>query len=51
MGGSSSALGAFKAALNLRGLIDHPTTALPQIPLDADDIARVKDHLSDAALI
>jgi 4-hydroxy-tetrahydrodipicolinate synthase len=51
MGRSSSALGAFKAALFLRGVIDHPTTALPQIPLDDDDIARVKAHLSDAALI
>jgi 4-hydroxy-tetrahydrodipicolinate synthase len=51
MGRSSSALGAFKAALYLRGVIDHPTTALPQIPLDADDIARVKTHLSQAALI
>jgi 4-hydroxy-tetrahydrodipicolinate synthase len=51
MGRSSSALGAFKAALYLRGVIDHPTTALPQIPLDADDIARVKDHLAEAALI
>ena len=35
----------------LRGVIDHPATALPQIPLDDDDIARVKAHLSDAALI
>jgi 4-hydroxy-tetrahydrodipicolinate synthase len=51
MGRSSSALGAFKAALFLRGVIDHPTTALPQIPLDDDDIARVKDHLAEAALI
>ena len=50
MGRSSSALGAFKAALYLRGIIDHPTTALPQIPLDADEIARVGKYLSDAAL-
>ncbi|WP_433473711.1 dihydrodipicolinate synthase family protein [Spirillospora sp. CA-142024] len=51
MGRSSSALGAFKAALFLRGVIDHPTTALPQIPLDDDDISRVKTYLSEAALI
>jgi 4-hydroxy-tetrahydrodipicolinate synthase len=51
MGRGSSALGAFKAALFLRGVIDHPTTALPQIPLDDDEIAQVKDHLSKAALI
>jgi 4-hydroxy-tetrahydrodipicolinate synthase len=51
MGASSSALGAFKAALYLRGIIAHPTTALPQIPLDDDEIARVGKHLADAALI
>ncbi|MCW2915561.1 MAG: dihydrodipicolinate synthase family protein [Actinomycetia bacterium] len=50
MGRSSSALGAFKAALFLRGIIAHPTTALPQIPLDADEIARVGEHLADAEL-
>ena len=33
--------GAFKAALHLRGVIAHPTTALPQIPLDAAEIAAV----------
>jgi len=51
MGRSSSALGAFKAALHLRGVIDHPTTALPQIPLDADEVARVGKFLADAALL
>jgi 4-hydroxy-tetrahydrodipicolinate synthase len=51
MGRSSSALGAFKAALHLRGVIDHPTTALPQIPLDANEIARVGEFLADAALM
>ncbi|MWA05917.1 dihydrodipicolinate synthase family protein [Actinomadura sp. LD22] len=51
MGRGSSALGAFKAALFLRGVIDHPTTALPQIPLDDDDISQVRKYLSEAALI
>ena len=51
MGGSSSALGAFKAALYLRGVIDHPTTALPQIPLDDDEIARVGKYLAAAGLV
>jgi 4-hydroxy-tetrahydrodipicolinate synthase len=51
MGRSSSALGAFKAALHLRGVIDHPTTALPQIPLDADEVAEVGKYLADAALL
>jgi 4-hydroxy-tetrahydrodipicolinate synthase len=51
MGGSSSALGAFKAGLYLRGIIDHPTTALPQIPLDSDEIARVGKYLTAAGLL
>ncbi|MEH1129693.1 dihydrodipicolinate synthase family protein [Micromonospora sp. CPCC 206061] len=51
MGGSSSALGAFKAALYLRGIITHPTTAAPQIPLDEDEIARVGKYLAAAGLI
>jgi 4-hydroxy-tetrahydrodipicolinate synthase len=51
MGGSSSALGAFKAALYLRGVIAHPTTAVPQIPLDEDEIARVGKYLATAGLI
>lgn len=51
MGISSSALGAFKAALYLRGVIDHPTTALPQIPLEDDEIARVGKYLAAAGLV
>ncbi len=51
MGRGSSALGAFKAALYLRGIIDYPTTALPQIALDADEIAQVGRHLADAQLL
>jgi 4-hydroxy-tetrahydrodipicolinate synthase len=51
MGISSSALGAFKAALHLRGVIDHPTTALPQIPLGPDEIARVGKYLAAAGLV
>ncbi|WP_117208062.1 dihydrodipicolinate synthase family protein [Allorhizocola rhizosphaerae] len=51
MGRGSSALGAFKAALYLRGIIDYPTTAVPQIPLDADEIAQVGKHLADAQLL
>jgi 4-hydroxy-tetrahydrodipicolinate synthase len=48
---SSSALGAFKAALFLRGVIDHPTTAPPQVPLDEDEIARVGKYLAAAGLV
>jgi 4-hydroxy-tetrahydrodipicolinate synthase len=51
MGRSSSALGAFKAALHLRGVIDHPATALPQIPLGDEEIAVVGKYLAEAALL
>jgi 4-hydroxy-tetrahydrodipicolinate synthase len=47
MGGSSSALGAFKAALFLRGIIAHPTTAPPQIALSQEEIARVGKYLDN----
>ncbi|HCT78517.1 MAG TPA: dihydrodipicolinate synthase family protein [Micromonosporaceae bacterium] len=51
MGRGSSALGAFKAALFLRGIIKHPTTATPQIGLDEDELARVSRFLIDADLM
>jgi 4-hydroxy-tetrahydrodipicolinate synthase len=50
MGGGSSALGAFKAAPYLREVIAHPVTAPPQVPLDAEKIARVNGYLVEAAL-
>ncbi|MFI6942814.1 dihydrodipicolinate synthase family protein [Streptomyces sp. NPDC050418] len=51
MGRSSSALGAFKAALRLRGVIDTATTAVPQIPLSAQEVERVGKHLATAGLL
>jgi 4-hydroxy-tetrahydrodipicolinate synthase len=50
MGLGSSALGAFKAALYLLGVIAHPTTAVPQIPLDESEIAAVGKYLAAAEL-
>ncbi|WP_049562712.1 dihydrodipicolinate synthase family protein [Nonomuraea sp. SBT364] len=51
MGGSSAGLGAFKAALHLRGIIDHPATAVPQVPLDDDETGRIGKHLAAAGLL
>ncbi|WP_129841042.1 dihydrodipicolinate synthase family protein [Streptomyces sp. RFCAC02] len=51
MGRGSSALGAFKAALRLRGVIDHATLAEPQIPLSDEEVARVARHLAAAGLL
>ena len=51
IGASSSALGAFKAALHLRGVIDHPVTAPPQLPLTEDEVAGVRLRLDAAGLL
>lgn len=51
MGGSSSALGAFKAALYLRGIIGCPATAEPQVPLSEGEIERVGKYLAAAGLL
>lgn len=51
MGASSSALGAFKAALHLRGIIDCPVTAPPQIQLDEEETGRIRELLDAAGLL
>jgi 4-hydroxy-tetrahydrodipicolinate synthase len=51
MGGSSSALGAFKAALHLRGVIDCAVTAEPQVPLSGEETERVGKYLAAAGLL
>lgn len=51
MGGGSSALGAFKAALRLRGVIDCPATAEPQVPLSEGEVERVGKFLAGAGLL
>ncbi|MFI7410348.1 dihydrodipicolinate synthase family protein [Streptomyces sp. NPDC049627] len=51
MGGGSSALGAFKAALHLRGVIACPATAEPQVPLSAGEVERVGKFLAGAGLL
>ncbi|MGW0843293.1 dihydrodipicolinate synthase family protein [Streptomyces sp. NPDC002787] len=51
MGTGSSALGAFKAALHLRGIIDCPATAEPQVPLSEAEVERVGKYLAAAGLL
>lgn len=51
LGPSSAALGAFKAALHLRGVIDCPATAPPQIPLNATELAHVREIVAEAGLL
>lgn len=51
MGRGSSALGAFKAALHLRGVIACPATASPYLPLDEDEIDVVRTRLVEAGLL
>lgn len=51
MGRGSSAVGAFKAALHLRGVIACPVAAPPQIPLDEGEIGYVYQRLSTAGLL
>ncbi|MFF3941478.1 dihydrodipicolinate synthase family protein [Streptomyces phaeofaciens] len=51
MGGASAALGAFKAALHLRGVIACPATAEPQVPLSAEETERVGKYLAGAGLL
>lgn len=50
MGRGSSALGAFKAALKLLGVIDCAVTAPPYIPLNEDEIAAIVPYLENAGL-
>ena len=51
MGGSSAGLGAFKAALHLRGVIDCPVTADPQMPLSEAETEQVGKYLAAAGLL
>ncbi|MFI6770044.1 dihydrodipicolinate synthase family protein [Streptomyces sp. NPDC050355] len=50
MGRSSSALGAFKAALHLLGVIKRGTTAFPQLPLSGESVREVGRLLTEAGL-
>jgi 4-hydroxy-tetrahydrodipicolinate synthase len=51
MGRNSSAIGAFKAGLYLRGVIETPLTAMPQVPLNDEEIGAVRGYLVGAGLL
>ena len=51
MGASSAALGSFKAALYLLGVIACPLTAYPSIPLDDDELAGIRALLERGGLL
>ncbi|MFF4741024.1 dihydrodipicolinate synthase family protein [Streptomyces sp. NPDC001262] len=51
MGGASSALGGFKAALHLLGVIDCPATAAPLAPLPDSAVATVRRILQETGLL
>ncbi|WP_329134390.1 dihydrodipicolinate synthase family protein [Streptomyces sp. NBC_01476] len=50
VGRISGALGAFKAALVARGVIDHPRTQSPLLPLTEQETRSVADRLAAAGL-
>lgn len=50
MGRSAAALGAFKAAMKLRGVIDNALLAPPQPPLNGEEIRRIECMLRDAGI-
>ncbi|MFC0107413.1 dihydrodipicolinate synthase family protein [Kibdelosporangium aridum] len=51
IGRYSSAIGAFKEGLVLRGVIANATTSKPMIPLDDAERAAVRQHLDEAGLL
>ncbi|NGN68170.1 dihydrodipicolinate synthase family protein [Streptomyces sp. A7024] len=51
MSRSASALGAFKAALHLRGVIACPATAAPQLPLSDEAVKGIRGLLEKAGLL
>ncbi|KAA9152657.1 dihydrodipicolinate synthase family protein [Amycolatopsis acidicola] len=51
MGRSSAGLGAFKAALKIRGFIDNAVLAPPQLPLNAEELSLIEFKLTEAGLI
>ncbi|WSY60881.1 dihydrodipicolinate synthase family protein [Nocardia sp. NBC_00881] len=51
MGRGSAALGAFKTAMKLRGVIGNAVTAPPQLPLDDGEVEQIEAILAEAGLL
>jgi 4-hydroxy-tetrahydrodipicolinate synthase len=51
MGRGSAGLGAFKAGMKMRGVIDNAVMAPPQLPLNAEELLRIKEKLAEAGLL
>lgn len=51
MSGDATGVGAFKAAMAARGLIDTATMAATVAPLDADAVVRISDILAELDLL
>ncbi len=51
IGRGSAGLGAFKAAMKMRGVIDNAVLAPPQLPLSEDELLTIKGILNDAELL
>jgi 4-hydroxy-tetrahydrodipicolinate synthase len=51
MGRGSAGLGAFKAGMRMRGVIENAVMAPPQLPLAEDELMQIKEKLADAGLL
>lgn len=51
LSGDATGVGAFKAAMHARGIIDHPTMAATVQPLDTDAVSRIRGILSEQGLL
>lgn len=51
LSGDATGVGAFKAAMHARGIIDHPTMAVTVQSLDADTVARIRSILSEQGIL
>lgn len=51
LSGDATGVGAFKAAMHARGLIDHATMARTVTPLDADVVEKVRGVLAGVGLL